>query len=83
MGELVTTSIVWIIRNAKINKEHRDYYLKFINSGINFINYLEDLDIEGYSSVLVFNGIIFQKIYSLNIAKKTILTLLLLKVVLI
>ncbi len=70
LGELVTTSIVWIIRNAKINKEHRDYYLKFINSGINFINYLEDLDIEGYSSVLVFNGIIFPENILFEYCKK-------------
>ena len=70
LGRLVTPSIIWILRDSRLNEKHKSYFVKFINSGIKFINYIENLDIKKYSSVVLFNGVVFPESLLFEYCKK-------------
>lgn len=70
IGELVCPSIVWILRDANLSPEHKSYFVRFLNSAMNFIDFLDNLNLNKYSSVLVFNGVIYPENILFEYCKK-------------
>ena len=59
LGELVSSSIIWIKRHSDLNEESKDYFIKLINDSKNLKCYFDNLNLEDYKGILVFNGISF------------------------
>lgn len=59
LGELVSSSIIWIKRHSDLNEESKNYFIKLINDSKNLKHYFDNLNLEDYKGILVFNGISF------------------------
>ena len=59
LGELVSSSIIWIKRHSDLNEESKNYFIKLINDSKNLKRYFDNLKLEDYKGILVFNGISF------------------------
>ncbi len=70
LGELVTSSIIWIKRSAEIKDKDAPYYIKMIQDGIELVDYFETIDLSIYSGVLVFNGASFPESILFETCKK-------------
>ena len=57
LGKCSLTSISWILRTSIVTSKHRDYLYKSITSSIKLIDFIEKLDLNSFSGVLVFNGL--------------------------
>tara|TARA_B110000444_G_scaffold261547_1_gene315070 strand:- start:10287 stop:11849 length:1563 start_codon:yes stop_codon:yes gene_type:complete len=57
VGKNSITSIAWILRTSEIEEKHKDYLYKCVTSSIKLIDFLEKVDTDYFSGVLVFNGL--------------------------
>lgn len=69
IGNLLTSTIIWIRRTSIIDDSFKPYFIKGIDSSMKLINFLESFDLESYDSVLVFNGLSYPESILYKICK--------------